>query len=486
MKRREFIKSSALAAAGLAFAPGLVGAGNRRPNVLVILVDQWRNPKWTPLLETPNIDRLASQGVSFTNHFVSASPCSPSRACIMTGTFTTQNGMYSNCDFVEGELQPSLNPSIPTFGHVFGKAGYQTHYRGKWHLTRRRDRNRKDPLLDYGFTGWEPPDAMFGGPPYSGAVQDPSYTRQVTQFLGNPENHKKPWFMVCSLVNPHDICAFPRYYPQRKLRKIRTEAPPPNWTDNLVGKPACQTEYQKVYNKVGGPMNYEDPDQWRRYLDYYMFCIEDADANIGRVLDALDKSGQRDNTIVLFTADHGEMAGSHRLRTKGCFAYEEEINVPLIISAPARIPEGATTNAFASNVDIMPTLVSMAGLTGTMPYMPGTDLSPVLLDPKGASVQDHVLFHQDWEVQMTIGKKPGEPGNFKNPAHIRCIRDREWKYSYYFKPNTQDVEHELYNLKDDPMEMKNLANDPGYKTRRKQMYEHLMERERKLEKEFEV
>jgi arylsulfatase A-like enzyme len=486
MKRREFIKSSAIAAAGMGLGSGMASASQDRPNVLVILVDQWRMPKWTPLLQTPNIDRLAAQGVTFNNHFVSASPCSPSRACLVTGTYTTQNKMYTNCDFVEGDLQPSLDPGIPTFGHVFGKAGYKTPYRGKWHMTRRKDRNRKDPLLDYGFTGWNPPDAMFGGPPYSGAVQDPSYTRQTVQWISDPENKKDPWFMVCSLVNPHDICAYPRYYPQRKLRQIRTEAPPPNWTDDLTGKPGCQKEYQKKYNTVGGPMDLTDADQWRRYLDYYMFCIEDADANIGLVLDALEKSGQANNTIVLFTADHGEMGGSHRLRTKGCFAYEEEINVPLIVSAPGRIPKGVTTDAFASNVDAMPTLVSMAGLTGTLPYMPGKDLSPVLENPAGATVQDHVIFHQDWEVQFTIGKKPGQAGSFKNPAHIRCIRDHEWKYSYYFKPGTDEVEHELYNMKDDPMEMVNLGNDPAYKNKRKELYEHLMEREQKLDEEFEV
>lgn len=486
MQRRDFIKGSAAALAGLTVAPGNLKADQGRPNVLLILVDQLRHPKWTPLLQTPNIDRLARSGVSFSDHFVSASPCSPSRACIITGTYTTQNGMYTNCDFVEGKLQPSLDPRIPTFGHIFGKAGYQTPYRGKWHMTRRADRNRKDPLIDYGFTGWKPPDAPFGGPPYSGAVQDPVYTGQAVQWLLDPDNHKQPWFMVCSLVNPHDICAYPRYYPQRKLRSIRTERAADNWTDDLTGKPACQREYQKIYNNVGGPMDYESEDAWRRYLDYYMFCIEDVDANVGRVLDALEKSGQRENTIVAFTADHGEMAGSHRLRTKGCFAYEEEINVPLIFSWPGSVPDNVVTDAFASNVDIMPTLTSLAGLTSGLPYMAGKDLTPVLSRPATGSVQDDVIFHQDWEVQFTIGKKPGEAGNFKNPAHIRCIRDREWKYSYYFKPRSDEVDHELYNLKDDPTEMDNLANDPGYRKKRDRMHERLMERERKIEREFEI
>ena len=118
--------------------------------------------------------------------------------------------------------------------------------------------------------------------------------------------------------------------------------------------------------------------------------------------------------------------------------------------------------------------------------MPGTDLSPVLNDPQNASDQDHVLFHQDWEVQLTVGKKPGEEGSFKNPAHIRCIRDDEWKYSYYFKPNSDAVEHELYNMKNDPLEMDNLANDSGYQAKRKELFDRMMERENKLDQEFEV
>jgi arylsulfatase len=404
----------------------------------------------------------------------------------MTGTYTTQNKMYTNCDFVEGDLQPSLDPRIPTFGHVFGKNGYKTPYRGKWHLTRRADRNKKDPLLDYGFTGWNGPAAFFGGPPYCGAAYDPRYVREASDWLLDPAKQKDPWFLFCSFVNPHDICGYPRFYPQTKMRKIKTEAPPDNWTDDLTGKPGCQREHQKVYQGVGGGMDLEDPDAWRRYLDYYVHCLEDVDANINKVLDALDKSGQRDNTIVVLTSDHGEMAGSHRLRTKGCFAYEEEINVPMIFSAPGLIPEGATTEAFGSNVDIMPTLVSLAGISNSIPYMAGYDLTPVLKSPGSASVQDHIVFHQDWEIQFTIGKKPGEPGNFKNPAHIRCIRDKNWKYSYYFSPHNDDVDYELYNLADDPNEMDNLGRDEGYKDRRKQMHEKLMERERKLDKDFEV
>jgi arylsulfatase A-like enzyme len=482
MQRREFMKGGA-AAAGLAFAAGKGFSAPERPNVLIILVDQMRLPRWTPLLNRPNIEGLAATGVSFTKHFVSAVPCSPSRACLMTGTYTTQNKMYTNCDFVEGNLQPSLDPRIPTLGSVFRKAGFRTPYRGKWHLTRRADRNKKDALIAYGFEGWKPPEAYFGGPPYCGAAFDPMYARRAVEWLTDPANHKEPWLLVCSLVNPHDICAYPRFYPQEKMKEIRTAAPPDNWTDDLSGKPGCQREFQERYNKVGGPMHLGDPDAWRRYLDYYIHCQEEVDENVGKVLAALDRSGQRHNTIVVFTADHGEMAGSHRLRTKGCFAYEEVMNVPLIFSWPGRLPAGVTTEAFASNVDVMPTLAGLAGVKNP-DYMAGMDLSGVLADPASASPRSQIIYHQDWEVEFTIGKSADEHSIYQNPAHVRCLRDREWKYAFYFAPGRDDVDHELYNLKDDPLELTNLARDAGYMAKRKEMYQRLMEEEARLKKEF--
>jgi len=485
MERRDFIIGAVASATGLVMGADLTKANRMPPNVLLILVDSMRTNCWTPLLETPNLDRLSSSGVTFTNHFVSATPCSPSRACLLTGTYTTQNKMYLNCDFTEGDRQPSLETSIPTMGHIFQRAGYSTPYRGKWHLSHRVDhKGKKDKLSDYGFTGWKSPDSPFGGPPYGGAIQDPIYTNQAVEWLSNSENHKKPWFMTLSLVNPHDVASFPRFYPQRKLRPILTEKPPLNWQDDLSGKPGCQLEDRELYNKLGGRIDPNDVDAWRRYIDYFIFCIEDMDTNVERIMHALEESGARNNTIVVFTSDHGEMAGSHGLRGKDTFAYEEKMKVPLIFSAPGILPQGVATKTMASNVDVMPTLLSLAGITSGLPYTAGKNLTPVFNDP-GAFVRDEVILHHDSEIRTitTIGDKA--PSNFKHPTHIRCLRDKQWKYAYYFRPGTDDEEFELYNLKDDPPEMTNLANDEGYLRRRKEMHERLMEKERQLIKEFE-
>ncbi len=498
MDRREFLTGSAAAVAGMASGDGpaaavagmasgdgpAAGTRGNRPNVLMILVDQWRLPRWTPLLKTPAVDRLAARGVSFSEHFVSASPCSPSRACLLTGTYTTQNGMYSNCDFVEGDLQPSLDPGIRTIGHVFRDNGYATPYRGKWHLTRWRDRSPVDPLIDYGFEGWAPPDAPFGGPPYWGKLFDPLYTNQSLAWLADPENHLKPWLLVSSLVDPHDVCGWPRFYPQWLDEEIRTAAPPDNWKDALDTKPGSQHEFLVKYRGIGGAMDENDPDAWRRYLDYYVHCTESADAQIGRILDALEASGQADNTIVVFTSDHGEMGGSHRLRTKGNFAYEEVMNVPLIVSWPGVLPEGVATAAMASNVDVVPTLCSLAGMR-TSHYMPGMDLAPVLRNPESAGPREDVLYHVDWESVFGVGKKAGQVSIYDNPAHVRTMRDRKWKYSHYFAPGTDAEDFELYNLAEDPREMSNLAADAGYRTRVRELHERMLEQERQLVRDFE-
>ncbi|MBN1342716.1 MAG: sulfatase-like hydrolase/transferase [Phycisphaerae bacterium] len=482
MKRREFLIGSAASVVGVACRGEERGGadGGRSPNVLIILVDQWRRSRWTPQARTPSVSRLAARGVSFSNHFVSTAPCSPSRACLLTGTFTKQNGMLGNCDFVEG--QASLDPRIPTLGHVFGENGYRTPYRGKWHLTRGVNRPSPDPLMRYGFEGWRRPDALIGGLPNCGKLLDPLYADQCVAWLSDSKNHRRPWFLVSSLVDPHDVCGWPRFCPRSLGKEIRTDAPPGNWRDDLAGKPRVQRDFLVSYRSIGGAVDEDDPDAWRRYLDYYTYCMECVDVQIGRILEALDAAGQTKNTIVVFTSDHGEMGGSHRLRTKGNFAYEEVMNVPLIVSWPGVLPQGVVTDALASNVDVMPTLCSLAGLKISH-YMPGVDLSPVLRDPGQAGGREEVLYYTDAQGALLFARTMGRGGSGNDPAHVRTIRNRRWKYSHYYTPGGDAEESELYNLADDPLEMSNLANDGGYRAKAKELHAHLMERESLLLKE---
>ena len=218
---------------------------------------------------------------------------------------------------------------------------------------------------------------------------DPVYTKQAIKWLSDPGNHKNPWFMTLSLVNPHDVASFPRFYPQRKLRKIRTEKLPDNWQDDLSGKPAAQAEYRELYTKLGGRIETDDVDGWRRYLDYFMFCTEDMDGNVGKVMDALNKSGVRDNTIVVFHIRpwrNGRLAWASRKRTH---LYMKKKCVSRLLSPRLVLlcQRGTTTDAMSSNIDVMPTLLSQARISSGTPYQAGEDLTPVIFDPKSLSAR---------------------------------------------------------------------------------------------------
>jgi arylsulfatase A-like enzyme len=168
------------------------------------------------------------------------------------------------------------------------------------------------------------------------------------------------------------------------------------------------------------------------------------------------------------------------------FVYEEKMRVPLMVSAPGLVPPGVVTNAMSSNVDVMPTLLSLAGIK-ERPYSAGIDLTPALipeLNGPDAALRDHVILHHDSEVRTptTIGGQA--PSNFKHPTHIRCLRDGQWKYAYYFRPGQDLVEPELYNLMDDPWELDNLAHDSGYASKRAEMHERLVEEDGSLARDW--
>jgi arylsulfatase A-like enzyme len=403
---------------------------------------------------------------------------------MMTSTQTTQNKMQLNCDVYTRGKQPTLDPRLPTLGHLFKREGYRTPYYGKWHLSHKDD--RQQALIAYGFEDWTETDPLTGrvincgeingGGPRCGEDNDPVYARQASEWLLGPESGKGPWFLTCSLVNPHDICQYPGNYPEFKKRPMVHDRPPPNWNDDLKDKPKGHARWQFYSDLIYGRVAKNSETAWRKYLDFYAYCLEDMDKNLGTVLDALDRSGLRDNTIVAFISDHGEMGGSHGLRYKGYFAYEEEMNVPLAFSWPGRIDKGATTDALACGMDLMPTLLSLAGIHNPN-YMAGVDLAPVIKDPK-ASVRDHVIFHADVDYLGPLDNIP---------LHIRCIRDHDWKYVYYFHPNKKNlVDYELYDLRDDPLEMKNLARDSGYVKKRNELHDRVMDEEQRLISEFEI
>lgn len=436
---------------------------SERPNVLLLMVDQMRTPRWFPRdASFPAYERLRREGLFFENSFVCANPCSPSRASIVTGLHYTQHGIHSNVAGPGTQGVPSLDPRLPTIGHAFRRAGWRTPYFGKWHLSAPHDVERAG-LDAYGFEDWQGRD--YEGFPYQGVNEDGGFADRAIAWLRD-HAHDGPWFLTCSFINPHDVMFYSRVPPPADL-PARCETLPASFADDLGTKPRVQAQFQRFWGTIMGMTPEQPDDMWRRYGDYYLWLTEKVDVEIGRVLDALDASGVADRTLTVFLSDHGEMAGAHKLQGKGPFVYHENVQVPLVVRWPGRVAPGAVTPSLAHNVDLFPTLVDLAGAGAVPDHLPGRSLAPIVRGVHDAAVHDEVLL--SWS--MTMRRAAAVPGAAlaadmardatPAPGEVRGMFDGRWKFARYFDETLPDEEHELYDLREDPWELRNLATDPA-------------------------
>ncbi|HUY86554.1 MAG TPA: sulfatase-like hydrolase/transferase, partial [Acidimicrobiales bacterium] len=340
----------------------------------------------------------------------------------------------------------------------------------------------------------------------------------------------QPWFLTVALVNPHDVMWFPIDQPDygisnpedvesvRSLLELAAwkdgdplpvydtqydrifDELPSNFGDDLHTKPEAHRQWR--WDQQHGLWGYIDPadkDSWLRHLDYYAHLHRLADESLGTVLGALEDSGRWDDTVVIFTSDHGDMCGSHGLRSKGPFVYDEIMRVPLYVKIPGVTSPGATTKALATHVDLAATICSLAGVDPSKaqdsegrPTLQGVDLSPIFNNP-AKSIRDHVLFAQDSAQTENLNKVR---------YALRGFFDGRFKYARYYgvgggKPSTglwgrdpgsklfgatcafDDQDHELYDHDSDPGELVNLANDPARKGELHAAFERLLEYETK-------
>jgi arylsulfatase len=336
------------------------------------------------------------------------------------------------------------------------------------------------------------------------------WLRQKGQALNQED---KPWFLTLGLVNPHDAMFFntdlpgkdvqkkPDLHfdikrdPEDKIYKKQWDYPlSPSrkqpWDD--PGRPQAHKEFQKCRQALVGQFPNEDA-RWKRLQDYYLNCISDSDRKVDRILTELDNLEMLDNTIVIFTADHGELCGAHGMHGKGSDAYHEQNNVPYIICHPD-IQGGGKCKALTSHVDLIPTILAMTGADKkqkpeVMKNLHGHDISPVLKNPEKAphdAIRDGALYcfgmwcymDADWMKKvakiLASGKKLDlntmpKPDINKRSA-IRSIFDGRYRFSRYFSPTQHNrpttIEQiykvndvELYDLEKDPYEMNNLALD---------------------------
>ncbi|MBL7152172.1 MAG: sulfatase-like hydrolase/transferase [Phycisphaerae bacterium] len=455
MKRREFIKAAALGGAGMTLGSctGLAGKRNSkaagRPNLLFLFADQLGYTRCgyagDRKAQTPNLDKLASQGVNFRNAVSNMPVCAAYRASLFTGKYTTSTGMVIN------ELR--MRTDHECFGHVLTRSGYQTGYIGKWHLYANQLGSHSDPKNSFtppgpnrlGFDGYwaaygfhhnyynayyhtdSPAKISYGDDAYEPDAQ----TDMMIDYIRGAAKSDKPFAAFLSYGTPHDPWSannVPAKY--REMFESVSLPNPPNYKDQndkyADGWGRLRTEQRKSL------------ETWRR--NYYAMTAN-LDWNIGRLVDALDKAGLGENTIVVFTSDHGEMFGAQGRRAKNIF-YEEAARIPFLIRRPKEIAAGSVSDACLSTVDIMPTVLSLMGLK-VPKDVEGMDLSHCALGRKGP------------EPQAAFLQNTGACAAWQNGHEWRALRDKQYTYAIY----RVDKSELLFDNKNDPYQMTNLAGE---------------------------
>jgi arylsulfatase A-like enzyme len=442
-------------------------ARSRRPNVLVIVVDQLRYPQWFapgppgPRLP-PNLQRLRRGAVCFAAHYTAANDCTPSRAALLTGLYTHQTG----CMITGGS---TLDPGFPTWGTMLREYGYHTRWYGKWHLTHRDHRWRprwgERALERYGFSGGTYPSP--DGAPGQGWRVDGHIAAQFADWYAH-EGRAEPWCTTVSFVNPHDVAWWYRWSErvpaEASAAQVVSRLPPNFETPKQLAernKPLLQRSLQDTAAASFGPVPFsgaEAVEMWTAFLNLYVKLQLEVDRHIGRVLQALHSRPEiAAKTVVLFTSDHGEYGASHGLRGKGAGAYEEAIRVPLIVNDPrgvlTRSPE-RVRGQLTSSVDIAPLLLTIATGSGSWRHeahhahlADRLDLAAILADP-GAPGRPYVLHATD-EI---VTEYAIEPYAANAPLHVVAMRTPAAKYASYSHWNEGGIarlssgeERELYD-----------------------------------------
>ncbi len=505
MNRRDFLADSFAAAAGLTSASVMAAAaaraasappGGRRPNILILMTDQERHQDRLPDdLPTPLRCWLDKNGTRIDRFHASSMACSPSRACFWTGMYAPQQGIYGT--FVLG-TQFTMDPSIPTIGDLFQDLGYRTAFFGKWHLSfpgdpptsleAALDLAQGNPLKGYGFNDSNiSPPADVGG--YNdGYTNDPIWTAQAKNWIAAHAKDEQPWLCIVSLLNPHDIQFYPRgFLADFERPDYHAEPEPSFYSDpNLSDKPSVQGKFRDVAATVAGtPAKYfDDPEYWRGHINTYRDLIVGTDDMLARVVKEVIDQGVLDDTVIVRTADHGELGSAHRMQNKGTTIYDEQNRVPFTVVYPKRFPRDRRSQALGEAVDLVPTLLDIGGLAdpvGKYPWLRGVSLAPVLERPDQRGPRESTLFRIDEYPITNVGT------SIPTRSHIRQIYDGRYKFARYVAVKDQhfageeitaEEEYELYDTWEDPYEVRNLANDPGYGELRRQLHAWLLERER--------
>jgi uncharacterized sulfatase len=408
-------------------------------------------------LKTPNLDRMASQGMMFERSYTCQPVCGPARSALFTGLFPHSNGSWAN--------SMPLGANVKTVGNRLQDAGYQTAYIGKWHLDGGdyfglgRAPDGWDPAYWYDMRNYleELPeeDRYWSRRP---EIMQQWYvsedftfahrcSKKAIEFLSRFANDD--FLLVVSYDEPHHpyVCPQPYASMYADYEFPKSE----NVWDNLDNKP----EHQRVWS---GKRMLADKNELKITHPYYFGCNSFVDHEIGRVLDAIDRYAP--NALVIYTSDHGDMLDSHSLSNKGPFMYDEVTRIPLIVRWPSHIQPGTRSQNLVSHIQITPTILQVMGLE-TPRWMDGTSFLPVLLDPEVESNPTIFMEFSRYEIDHDpfCGFQP-----------IRCAFDGRYKLVVNLLSSD-----ELYDLENDPGEMVNLIKEAEYSSQRDRLHDQLLE-----------
>ena len=430
------------------------------PNILFIMSDDHTSQAVSAyggvlgtVCPTPNIDRLADDGMLFSNCFVTNSICSPSRAAIMTGKYAHKNGVYKFT---------ALDHRQPTLPKIMQREGYQTALIGKYHL-------HSNPVgLDYfevlpGQGDYHNPEFIKIGDEHpSGWVQAGKRTSyqghssdviadRALDYLKNRRVSDQPFMLFCQFKAPHDNWEYAERYSEF-LEDVEIPEPANLFDDYQGRSDALRSTLQYVGSDWGDHTNFEEETahlegrekrkmQYQLYMKKYLRCVRGVDDNMGRILDYLDESGLAENTIVIYTGDQGFYLGEHGLYDKR-FMYEEGLRMPFLMRWPGRIDKGSVSEGMILNVDFAPTILDAAGLEPD-PKMQGRsfmELTRGTIPSDWRESMYYRYYYSHFETEPHYG--------IRTYTHKLICFDRidQW---------------ELYDLEKDPMEMKNLYGQAG-------------------------
>lgn len=492
-----------------------MGEEDGRPNILVLLTDQERYDVSSPggpaipgcpQIETPNIDRLREEGMEFSRMYTPISICSSARASLMTGLYPHNHEMLNNCHEPDAIKRPNLSPEYATFSDMLADEGYYNSYIGKWHVGRDQtpeefgfhyfldgtNGREKEEFRDYQreTVGIDPEDIEWleqittkGPEPILIAAKTtapqeatlPYYLAEKTiehlERIADEPDHTtdnimpereldgvddapaagQPFFHRTDFEGPHHPYIVPEPYAS-KYDPDDIEMWP-SFMDTFDGKPAAGKKY-----RANRGVDHMEWDDWAPAVAKYFGFVDFIDDQIGRVLDKLDDliaDGKiSENTVVLHTADHGDMTGSHKLFNKGPHMYEPTYHIPLQVRWPEVVEPGTTNDNYIRLLDLMPTFLDMAG--ADIPEdIDGRSILPLLK-------QENV----DWPDSVFLEYNGDEFGLYTQ----RGVRTDEYKFIY----NGPDT-NELYHLPSDPHELNNVIDDPAYSDIHEEMVERLID-----------